>query len=76
MKTESKIKSKTMFPLENKQETEEIMQFCSELSEDEQRELLNFIRGARFAKSLQQKTAQQMANESRKEGENYGKDNI
>ena len=57
MKTESKIKSKTMFPLENKQETEEIMQFCSELSEDEQRELLNFIRGARFAKSLQQKTA-------------------
>ncbi len=60
MKTESKIKSKTMFPLSNKQETEEIMQFCSELSEDEQRELLNFIRGARFAKSLQQKTAQEV----------------
>ncbi len=57
MKTELKIKSKTMIPLKNKQETEEIMQFCNELSEDEQRDLLNFIRGARFAKALQQKTA-------------------
>ena len=50
-------KTKLMIPTENRQKAEEVMQFYSELSEDEQRELLNFIRGARFAKSLQQKTA-------------------
>ncbi len=50
-------KTKLMIPTEDRQKAEEVMRFYSELSEDEQRELLNFIRGARFAKSLQQKTA-------------------
>ncbi len=49
--------TRTMIPKEERQNAKEIMQFCSELTEEEQRELLNFIRGAKFAKSLQQKTA-------------------
>lgn len=43
---------KTLLPIENEREEEEILSFLSELDAEEKREFLGFIRGAKFAKKF------------------------
>lgn len=58
--TETKT-MKTMLAAENKREATEVMAFLAELTEEEKKYFLMFVRGIRFKEDMKQKTTPKTA---------------